>query len=336
MDKLRSIQYFLAAAESGSFSAAARRLDVSVAAVSKLVNTLESRLGVKLFERRTQGLTLSAGGAAYLETCKPALAMLEDAEQQAMATVSNRARGMIVVGVQPVIAQEVLTQSLTRFNAMYPEIQLDIRFLMRITEEQSRGVDVFLLLGWPEQVGDLVQRHIGAASFVVCAAPAYWKAHGMPKHPLELEDHNCLCIRGNTGTVMDLWHFRRGDEEVSVTARGWLQTDNAHRDMIRDTVIAGGGVARILDWHWRQGRELANGTLIPALTDWELDEVPPVNVLYPQSVRRVPRVRLFIDFITQVFHDIEMQRQKRQAPSRAPSWLKSHRARASTTLGRTP
>lgn len=334
MDKLRSIQYFLAAAESGSFSAAGRRMDVSVAAVSKLVGGLEGRLGVKLFERRAQGLTLTAGGAAYLETCRPAIAMLDEAEQQAMATASNRARGTVVVGVQPVIAQECLTAALPRFNAMYPDIQLDIRFLMRITEEQSRGVDVFLLLGWPEQVGDLVQRHIGAASFVVCAAPAYWKAHGMPQHPRELEQHNCLAIRGNTGTLMDLWHFQRGEERVAVTARGWLLTDNAHRDMIRDTVVAGGGVARILDWHWRHGRELANGTLVPALTDWELDEVPPVNVLYPQSVRRVPRVRLFIDFVTQLFQDIEMQRQKRQAPTGAPTWLKSHRARASATAGR--
>ena len=334
MDKLRSIQYFLAAADSGSFSAAARRLDVSVAAVSKLVGTLESHLGVKLFERRAQGLTLSAGGVAYLETCKPALAMLDEAEQQAMATASSRARGTIVVGVQPVIAQECLTPALPRFNAMYPEIQLDIRFLMRITEEESRGVDVFLLLGWPQQIGDLVQRQIGAASFVVCAAPSYWQAHGMPSHPTELENHNCLCIRSNRGTVMDLWNFERGDEKVAVAARGWLLTDNAHRDMIRDTCIGGGGVARILDWHWRPGREFANGTLIPALTDWELDEVPPVNVLYPQSVRRVPRVRLFIDFATQLFQEIEMQRHKRQAPTGAPSWLKAQRARASTTPGR--
>ena len=334
MDKLRSIEYFMAAAELRSFSAAARQLDVSVAAVSKLVAGLEGRLGVKLFERRAQGLTLTAGGAAYLESCRPAMAQLAEAEEQAMSRVSSRASGTVVVGLQPVIAQECLTQALPRFNALYPDIQLDIRFLMRVTEEQSRGVDVFLLLGWPQQIGDLVQRHIGAASFVVCASPAYWKAHGMPKHPLDLEQHNCLTIRGNMGTVMDLWNFKRGEERVSITARGWLVADNAHRDMIRDTVIAGGGIARMLDWHWREGRELANGTLIPALTDWDMDEVPPINVLYAPSVRRVPRVRLFIDFVTQLFRDIELQRQKPQAPTSRPRWAMTHHARASATPAR--
>ena len=129
------------------------------------------------------------------------------------------------------IAQECLTPALPRFNTLYPEIQLDMRIFTSVTDEQTRGVDVMLMLGWP-QVGDLVHRHIGATSFVVCAAPAYWAAHGKPQHPRELEQHNCLCIRGNSGTLMDLWHFKRGDERVSVAARGWLLTDNAHRDTV--------------------------------------------------------------------------------------------------------
>ena len=329
MDKLRSLDYFVAAAEESSFSGAARRHGVSAAAVSKLVSGLERSLGIKLFERRSHGLVLTAGGGAYLEACRPALAQLADADEQASATVS-RARGTVVVGVQPVIAQECLTAALPRFRALYPEIQLDVRYFMRFSEEQARGVDVFLVLGWP-QGGDLVQRHIGAASFVVCAAPSYWAAHGMPKHPRELEQHNCLCIRSNTGSVMDLWHFQRGEERVSVAARGWLVVDNAHRDMVRDLIVDGVGVARILDWHKRQGREIASGALVPALTDWEMAEVPPINLLYPPSVRRIPRVRLFIDFVTQLFRDIEQQRETHTPSSARPQWLKAQRPRASAS-----
>jgi DNA-binding transcriptional LysR family regulator len=237
-----------------------------------------------------------------------------------------------VVGVQPVIAQECLTAALPRFAAMYPDIQLDIRYFMRVTEEQVRGVDAFLVLGWPPQSGDLVLRRIGATSFVVCASPSYWAMNGMPEHPNELEHHNCLCIRANTGSVMDLWQFRRGDEEVAVTARGKIVVDNAHRDMVRDLIIAGAGVARLVDWHKRKGREIASGLLVPALTDWEIAEVPPINLLYSPSVRRIPRVRLFLDFVTQLFRDIEMQREDHApAATSRPSWANTSRLRASAT-----
>jgi LysR family transcriptional regulator, regulator for bpeEF and oprC len=236
------------------------------------------------------------------------------------------------LGVQPVIAQECLTAALPRFNALYPDIQLDVRYFMRPTEEQTQGVDVMLVMGWPKHADDLVLRTLGATSFVVCAAPGYWAAHGMPRHPRELEQHNCLCIRSNTGLVMDLWHFRKGDERVSVTARGWLVVDNAHRDMVRDLTVAGLGVARILDWHQRQGREIASGLLVPALTDWTEEEVPPIRLLYRPSVRRVPRVRLVIDFVTQLFADIEKLRPVHAPATGMPRWLlKSRRLRASAT-----
>lgn len=187
------------------------------------------------------------------------------------------------------------------------------------------------MLGWPQPLGDLVRRQIGATSFVVCAAPSYWAAHGMPQHPSELERHNCLCIRTNTGSVMDLWRFKRGDERVSIAARGWLVVDNAHRDMVRDLAVAGAGVARLLDWHKMQGHEIARGTLVPALTDWDTEDVPPVNLLYPPSVRRIPRVRRFIDFATQLFREIDLQREVRAPSTAMPPWVKAYRPRASAT-----
>jgi LysR family transcriptional regulator for bpeEF and oprC len=329
MDKLRALQYLVAAAEASSFSGAARKLGVSAAAVAKLVTALEQDLGMRLFERHAQGIALTTGGASYLEACHPALAQLADADEQARARTAQ-ARGTVVVGVQPVIAQEWLTAALPRFAAMYPEILLDIRYFMRVTEEQVRGVDAFLVLGWPTQTGNLVQRRIGAASFVVCASPSYWAMHGMPGHPSDLEHHNCLCIRSNTGSVMDLWHFKRGDEEVSVAARGTVVVDNVHRDMVLGLSIAGAGVARISTGTSARA-EIASGSLLPALTDWEMDEVPPINLLYPPSVRRIPRVRLFLDFATQLFREIEMQRENHAPATSRPGWLKSWRPRASAT-----
>lgn len=330
MDKLRALQYFAAAAAGRSLSAAARQHGVSVAAVSKLVFALEAELKVPLFERRAHGVVLTGAGSAYLEACRPALAQLHDADQQATAGASQ-AEGTVVVAVQPVIAQEVLTAALPRFNALHPDIQLDMRFFMRMGPEQGQGVDAILVMGWPQNVGDLVCRQLCATSFVVVAAPSYWAAHGMPRHPSELESHNCLCIRSNTGSVMDLWHFRKGEERLSVSARGWLVSDNVHRDMVRDLVVAGVGVGRLLDWHQRPGGEVPRGLMVPALTDWVVDEVPPVNLLYPPSARRVPRVRVFLDWVIQLFAEVERQRQMPLPATPMPRWVTARKLRASAS-----
>jgi DNA-binding transcriptional LysR family regulator len=118
-----------------------------------------------------------------------------------------------------------------------------------------------------------------------------------------------------------------------VTARGWLVADNENRDMVRDLTLAGGGVARMLDWRRRPGNALANGSLVAVLTDWKVAEVPPVTLLYPPRVRRMPRVRTFIDFVTQLFRDIEQERNGAASATAAPGWLRSHKARASSSIG---
>ena len=316
MDKLRALEYLIAAADGTSLSAAARHHGVSVAAVAKLI------------ERGRQGVALTAAGSAYLETCRPLVAALTDADDIASGALS-RVRGTVVVGVQPAIAQECLTPALPRFMAAYPEVQLDIRYFMRPTEEQVRGVDVMLVVGWP-QVQDLVLKRLGAASFVVCAAPTYWAAHGMPQHPSELAQHNCLCIRATqTGAVMDLWRFKKGSEEVAVTVRGSLVVDNAHRDLTRDMMVAGVGIGRILEWDTHRDHRLCVSALVPALRDWASPEVPPVTLLHPPGVHRVQRIRLFIDWVTQLFADIEHRRHVPQAASGVPRWLSTRSPRTS-------
>ncbi|MFO1326083.1 MAG: LysR family transcriptional regulator [Rubrivivax sp.] len=328
MDKLRALQYFVAAAEASSLSAAARHHGVSVAAVSKLIGALEAELKAVLFERRAHGIALTTAGSAYLEACRPALAQLHDADEQATAGAAQ-AQGTVVVAVQPMIAQEVLTAALPRFNALYPDIQLDMRYVVRMNEEYPQGVDATLVTGWPQNAGDLVCRQLCASSFIVVASPSYWAAHGLPRHPSELEHHNCLCIRAITGSVMDQWRFRQGDERVTVSARGWLVSDNVHRDMVRDLVVAGVGVGRLLDWHQRPGAEVPRGLMVPALTDWVVDEVPPVNLLYPPSARRVPRVRIFLDWVIQLFADVERQRQQPLPATPMPRWVMARKLRAS-------
>jgi len=174
-----------------------------------------------------------------------------------------------------------------------------------------------------------VLRQIAASRTIIVASPAYWAAHGIPRHPRELAQHTCLPIRGVDGTVMDLWTFARGDEQVSVRARGWLTTSNAHRDMVLDLVRAGEGVGYLLDWTNRD--DLASGRLVQALVDWESPEAPPVNLLYRPRGRRVARVRLFMEFVIEVFRELEAARGRSVRPAQRPSWLNRSYGRASAS-----
>ena len=330
MDKLRALHYLAAAAAEKSFSGAARVLDVSVPAVAKMINALEKQLGVQLFERSARGLTMTAGGASYLEACAPALAQLTDADEQARA-LAVRLKGTLVVGVQHVIARGCLTAALPRFHARHPDIHLDVRDFQQVTEAQMSGVDVMLVLGWPK-APDLVCRRIAAGRFIVVASPAYWAAHGMPQRPKDLEEHVCLTIRGVAGAVMDVWSFARGEEQETALARGWLTTSNAHRDLVIELGLEGHGVMRILDW--TNLPHLASGALVHALADWESTEAVPVNLLYSASARRIPRARVFIDFVTELFDDLDRTRGGHVVGTERPAWLSRPHARSSDFVAR--
>ncbi len=330
MDKLRALEYFVAAAHARSLSGAARELEVSVPAVAKLVTSLERSLGVRLFERKSHGLALTASGEAYLDACQPLLAQLREADEQISAS-TTRARGDIVVGIQPVLAQRCIAPALPRWHALHPDIQLDVRDFTRFADEQMDGVDVFLVLGWPKP-GDLVHRRISTGRYRVCAAPEYWAARGMPEHPRDLENHDCVLFRSVDGIVMDLWPFVRGEERASVTVKPWMVTSNAGREAAVAAVRGGGGVGRFIDF--ADDHDLHTGALVPALTDWEGTEVPPVNLLYRPSVRRIPRVRLFLEFVVAVFRDIEAARGRQLLATTRPDWLHSRYRRSSMAIAR--
>lgn len=331
MDRLRALQYFIASAEEGSFSAAARKLEVTIPAVAKMVTSLERDLGLALFERSAQGLTLTAAGEAYLEACQPSVERLSEAHEQIRGS-NVRARGTVVVGVQHFVAHSILAPVLPLFHARYPDIAIDLRDATQVTNVDAPGIDIFISLSWPQHP-DMIHRGAKISRFVVCASPAYWKAHGVPAHPGELADHNCLLVRTQTGTVMDVWAFERAGENVTVTVKGWVVANNVHRDSILRLAAAGEGVVRVLDWATR--RELENHSLVPVLADWALPDAPPVALSYRPSARRAARVRVLIDFLLEAFRDLERENSDTQRVARLPPhWANVRSSRASATLPR--
>ncbi len=193
MDKLRALQYFVAAAEEGSFSGAARRLGVSVPAVGKMIGALERAVGTTLVERNSRGLVVTADGRTYLDACRPLLEQL-DAADAVVSRAGARPRGTLVVGAPGFLIQHWLVPAMPGFLASYPDIQVDFRAMTRLADAEPRGADVAIVLGWPLATG-LVHRVLARTRTFTSASPGYWARLGFPKHPRDLARHNCLLMR---------------------------------------------------------------------------------------------------------------------------------------------
>jgi DNA-binding transcriptional LysR family regulator len=298
MDKLRAIQYFLAAAQSGSLSGAARQEGVSLQAVAKLVSALEAQLGTTLFQRGSRGLALTADGKHYAEACTPLLAQLQAADD-GLRQARQRPQGTLVVGGTPFLLQHCVVPALTAFHDAYPDLALDLRSALHLDEPAARDCDLLLLHGWFE-AGDWVRRELPVLPQVTAASPAYWQRHGVPRHPAELAGHTCLCYRNPYGKLLDLWRYRQagaqGEVVEQVVVRGWLHSN--HRDNLLELALCDGGVMRVAPATIQH--ELASARLAPVLLDWEVMDPPPLAIYFRPELRRTLRLRVFADFATTV------------------------------------
>lgn len=331
MDKLRALEYFVAAANARSFSKAARTLEVTVPAMTRLVGELEKRLGVRLLDRSNRGLGLTADGARYLDTCRPLLQQLARADDE-LTSAAVRPWGTLVVGSPSYLSEHCIAPALPEFHARHPEIEVDLRTIDRANLPTGGAADVLILFGWPDS-RDWVQRRIAQTRMLVCAAPDYWRRHGVPQSPKELERHNCLVYRDAEGTALDLWTYERGGVRETAAVKGWLVSD--HRDDLLRAVLDGAGVARFSDLTVQA--QLKSGQLVPVLADWESKESPPVNLLFRPAHRRLPRVQLFTEFAVELFARLEKDRQPRPAgryPAERPAWYRRRRTRASAAARR--
>jgi len=295
VDKLKALQYFLAAAQTGSLSAAARQQGVSLQAVAKLVGALEAQLGATLFQRGSRGLTLTADGVQYADACAPLLLQLQAADE-ALRQTRLRPQGTLVVGGTPFFLQHCIVPALPAFHDSYPDLTLDLRAVLHLDESAARDCDLLVLHGWFD-AGAWVRRELPVMPQITVASPGYWQRRGIPRHPSALADHVCLCYRNPYGKLLDLWRYRqegkRGEVVEQVIVRGWLNSN--HRDNLLELALADGGVMRAA--HATVQAALAHGLLVPVLLDWELMDPPPLAIYFRPELRRSSRLRVFTDLI---------------------------------------
>lgn len=229
---------FRRVAELQSFSAAARELGLSNAAVSKHVNALEERLGARLLQRTTRRVSLTASGAAYLERCARILDDVDELDQS-VAQAATHVKGTLRVNVPSAFGQLYISPLIAPLLARWPELQVELSLSDRFIDLAAEGVDVVLRIAaeLPDSA-TLVAQKLAHCTQLTCATPQYLKTHGTPATPADLARHACLVYTPRTQ-----WVYRDGDRTIRVPVRGALRADSSLA--VRDALVAHAGIAQL-------------------------------------------------------------------------------------------
>jgi DNA-binding transcriptional LysR family regulator len=292
MDRLAAMEAFVLVVDSGSFSAAARRLDVGQPAVSKLVAQLEDRLGVKLLVRTTHGLTATEAGLNYYERARRSLQEAEEAELAARGTGSGLS-GRLRVTAAVTFARIHLMPRLPEFLARHPDLEVDILLDDRNIDLVQEGIDVALRMGRRLADSSLTARRIASGRHAVLGTPAYFARAGEPAAPADLAAHEAVIYA--VGGAGALWTFRRNGAELEVTLRGRLRVSAA--EGVRAAVLVDAGLSIVSEWMFAP--EIADGTVKTVLADWEL---PPIDLwaVFPAGRSATTKARTFASFVEEM------------------------------------
>jgi DNA-binding transcriptional LysR family regulator len=280
---------FVRVVELGSFARAAADSGLSPSAVSKLVTRLEDRLGVTLLQRTTRRLALTPEGETLLARGRDILAAIESAEAEVTAA-RGRPRGLIRVNTGTAFARHRLLPELPAFRERYPDVSIDLAIADRRIDLLAEQADVAIRTG---DLGDsaLVGRRIDAMRRIICASPAYLARHGTPREPSDLLRHQCLRLTGFARLAE--WPFRTDGKVHALPVTGAITCDNA--EMLLEMAVQGLGIARFGDFLAEEA--LADGRLVPVLTDRHVAEPSAITALMPPGRQHLPRVRVFVDFL---------------------------------------
>ena len=284
------MQVFLRVVEAGNFSEAARLLRMTPSTVSKLVSRIEGRLGVRLLERSTRRLSLTAEGQVYYERSLALLAELEDVERN-LSMGAASAGGTVRVNASVAFGVLGLEPLLPAFWQAHPNIIVDLSLSDEIVDLYLDRTDIAFRVG-TLQDSAMMARRIGVAQRKIVAAPDYLARHGTPRTIEDLARHNCLGF--NFRRAAPVWPLRESGRIVDRTVNGSLLANNG--ETVRRMALAGVGLARLGDYHTRA--DLAEGRLVEVLAEAVAGDEEEIHALYLGGPRLPQRVRAFLDFVS--------------------------------------
>lgn len=295
MDRFEAMQCFVSVVDTGSFTKAAATLQMSKTRVTQLVQQLESRLRVKLLNRTTRKLHLTADGAVYYERALRLLADLDDAETS-LSSGTNSPRGRLRVDVPSPLARLILIPALPTFHARYPDIQIDMGVSDRVIDLIGESVDC-VVRGGELRDQSLIARRVGELRLGVYAAPSYLERAGRPAHPRELEDtHHQIVgfIWARTGKAVPYTMHRNG-ESLTVRGRYAVAVDDGNAYLA--AALAGLGILWLPDYMAKAHCE--RGELLRLFEDWRLEPMP-LYLAYRPNRHVSAKLRVFIDWVVEL------------------------------------
>lgn len=287
IESIQDLRIFLQILESGSMSAAARAQRVSTAYVSKRLRLLEESLSTRLFQRTTRALTVTQEGEKLAVHARRVLAEVEEAER--VMTGSKTLNGNLHVSAPASFGRKYVVPIVFDFMRAHPDLNVHLSLSDQRLNMLEQDVDVAIRIYQPLKASEVV-RKLADNSRKLVASPVYLQAHGVPMHPDELDDHDCLTFPNENE-----WRFEKGEQQIGIRPRGRFTTSTG--DGLTAAALAGLGIA--LKSTWDIHKHLASGALVEVLPQWLFSDPLGIYAVYPQSQNTPLRVRLFIDAVVE-------------------------------------
>ena len=284
---------FVRVVDAKGFSAAAPALGLTPSAVSKLITRLEARLGVRLLQRTTRALSLTADGEAFYGAARRIVGEIATLE----AEISDRRgtpHGVLRVTTPLAFSTHQLAPTIGEFLARYPAIQLDLMPTDRVLDMVEESIDVAIRVGRLSD-SSLMARKIGDDVRLVCAAPGYLARHSMPKRPDDLAHHNCIVSRDRTH--LNRWPFRIDGEVREIEVNGRVAVSEGEAQLRLG--LQGLGIVRLT--RLTVATAIKRAELVPLLQDYSAEEPVPIHAVYPHRRHLASKVTAFVDFIFERF-----------------------------------
>jgi len=292
-DRIRELDVFLRVTEETSFSAAARSLDCNPSTVSKLIQRLEDRLGVRLFHRTSRVLKLTREGERFFEGAHRVIEALEEAETGLLQTGSEAA-GVLRINCSLLIAEYQIAPLVPEFLERHPKMRVEFVLTAVPVDLFENQIDLSFKSGSiPDS--SLVARRIATTRWSICAAPKYLAKAGIPLTLEDLEHHKCLNVV--QGTVRVPWPVRDGDATRALDVKGNIGSNSP--DLLRSFAVNGAGIVRLSDM--LIGGDIGAGRLVRVLEGLQADSEEPLYVIYASKRNLSLRVRAFLDFLNEKF-----------------------------------
>lgn len=292
MDRFQAMQMYVQVVDAGSFSAAARILDIGQPAVSKTIAQLEKHLDVRLLLRTTHGLTPTEAGQRFYERVRITLQQADEAEMAARGA-DKGLTGILRVAAAPTFARLHVIPHLAQFMQQHPQLKVDIRLDDRPIDLIAEGIDICLRMGTLQDSG-AVARKIATSRRSVLATTDYLTRQGHPLHPRDLSQHEALIF----SQLNDTWQFKRAVEVENVVLNGRLHLSAA--EGIRTAVLAHMGITVASDWMFSQ--EIADGSVVRLVSDWALPDID-LWAVFPGGRMATAKARQFAAFVERVMND---------------------------------